>query len=407
MRDEAPEVRAQGDLPTPSRGPGTTPGPQEAYSAECRALILDEIRRLIPVDGELGAALYAPMLEYPLRAAKALRPAICIATCRALGGSLESVLPSAAVMELYHNAFLIHDDVEDGSEQRRDGPTLHARYGIPIAMNVGDAMLALALRPLLDNTRTLGLGKALRILDAVAHMAKVSAEGQAVELDWVRHHRWEQRDEDYLFMVERKTTWYTFATPLRVGAIVAGADAGCLDALLGLALPLGAAFQIQDDVLNLLPDEGGYGKERCGDLWEGKHTLILLRTLQCCTPEERGRAVGIRARPRPPTSGADLRSAGQAIVARLVREASLDDAERACVGAFLRGDAGGAKTAEDVDFLRALIERHDGIGYASRVAHRLAAEAGERMNRLMEFMPPSVHRDFLEWVVGYVVDRSR
>ena len=91
-------------------------------------------------------------MEYPLREAKGLRPALCIATCRALGGSLEAVLPSAAVLELYHNAFLIHDDVEDGSERRRGMPTLHRDHGAPIAINVGDAMLGLALSPLLDNT---------------------------------------------------------------------------------------------------------------------------------------------------------------------------------------------------------------------------------------------------------------
>jgi geranylgeranyl diphosphate synthase type II len=88
------------------------------------------------------------MLDYPLREAKALRPAMCIATCRALGGSTEGVLQSATVLELYHNAFLIHDDVEDESEKRRDGTTLHRAHGVPVAINVGDGMLALALEPL-------------------------------------------------------------------------------------------------------------------------------------------------------------------------------------------------------------------------------------------------------------------
>ena len=85
--------------------------------------------------------LFNLMLDYPLRDAKALRPALCIATCRALGGQLEEVLPSAAVLEFFHNAFLIHDDIEDQSELRRGAPTLHYAHGVPIAVNVGDAML--------------------------------------------------------------------------------------------------------------------------------------------------------------------------------------------------------------------------------------------------------------------------
>ena len=104
-----------------------------AYLDEARALVIDEIRRWIPEDDRFRDVLYAPLLDYPLRPAKALRPALCIATCRALGGSLEAVLPTAAVLELYHNAFLIHDDVEDGSEKRRDADTLHRAHGVPIA----------------------------------------------------------------------------------------------------------------------------------------------------------------------------------------------------------------------------------------------------------------------------------
>src|SRR5689334_4096410 len=94
----------------------------DAYLADCRELTVRELRTIIPTGGRYGSVLYDLMLEYPLREAKALRPALCIATCRALGGSLEAVLRSAAILELYHNAFLIHDDVEDGSEHRRDRP---------------------------------------------------------------------------------------------------------------------------------------------------------------------------------------------------------------------------------------------------------------------------------------------
>src|SRR5579862_5955466 len=89
-----------------------------AYLTDCRELTLAEIRALLPRGTSCKSPLYDLVLDYPLRDAKALRPALCIAVCRCLGGNLDAVLRSAAVLELYHNAFLIHDDVEDGSEFR-------------------------------------------------------------------------------------------------------------------------------------------------------------------------------------------------------------------------------------------------------------------------------------------------
>lgn len=122
---------------------------------------LGELEALIPARRDLDehAGLYDLVLDYPLREAKGLRQFLSIVTCRALGGLLDAVLRSAAVLELYHNAFLVHDDVEDGSELRRGASTLHHAHGVPIAVNVGDAMFALSLRPLLENIEIIGLGR--------------------------------------------------------------------------------------------------------------------------------------------------------------------------------------------------------------------------------------------------------
>jgi geranylgeranyl diphosphate synthase, type II len=156
----------------------------ERYLDECRALVMDEIQEIVP-NNRFRPILYDLVLDYPLRSGKAFRPALCIATCRALGGRLEDVLHTAAVLELFHNAFLVHDDIEDGSLMRRGQPALHQDYGVPIAINVGDSIFALCLQPLLDNTRLLGLGKALHILQIIITMARESVEGQAMELDWI------------------------------------------------------------------------------------------------------------------------------------------------------------------------------------------------------------------------------
>jgi geranylgeranyl diphosphate synthase type II len=201
------------------------------YMDECRELVVAEIRDILPKTDRYRSVLYDLILDYPLREAKAIRPSLCVATCRGLGGRMEAVLRSAAVLEFYHNAFLVHDDVEDGSEFRRDLPTLHRTHGVPIAVNVGDAMLALALEPLLENMASLGLGKAIRVLQLVGRMARETAEGQALELGWIRTREWTLTDTDYLRMVYKKTSWYTFVAPMLAGAIVAGAEPACLLAL--------------------------------------------------------------------------------------------------------------------------------------------------------------------------------
>src|SRR5215207_1920314 len=256
------------------------------YLALCKDACDREIQRLYGPGEEASNSLYDLILDYPLRGGKALRPALSIATCLGLGGHLEAVLPTAATLELYHNAFLIHDDIEDESWWRRGKPTLHIDHGIPVAVNVGDAMLSLSLQPLLDNVERVGLGPALRILRAVAHMTRQTVEGQAIELEWVRSNTWQLDDADYLEMVELKTSWYSFITPLQVGALAAGAAPEQLAPLESLGRHLGAAFQITDDLLNLRADPEDYGKEIGGDLWEGKRTLILLRALRSAESED-------------------------------------------------------------------------------------------------------------------------
>jgi len=379
-----------------------------AYLEECRHLALDAIRTIIPRDTAYGPVLYELMLDYPLRSAKALRPALCMATCRALGGRLEAVLRSAAVLEFYHNAFLIHDDVEDGSHRRRDRPTLHELHGAPIAINVGDAMLSLALQPLLDNMGTLGLGKALRILQTVARMTRETAEGQAIELRWVRRGCWQLSDADYVVMVQKKTGWYTFAAPMVIGGIVAGVPASRLTELRRFATALGTGFQIHDDVLNLIGAESLYGKEIGGDLWEGKHTLILLHALRRASADERARALAIirKRRPaaRPRRGDADgLRR----LVAGLRARRHVTAAGQRALERALHGPASGVKTEADVRFLRGLIDRHGSIPYARRVARRWAERARRRLAGIERWMPPSVHRDFIRGLVDFVVTRER
>ncbi|MGH3784669.1 MAG: FAD-dependent oxidoreductase, partial [Pseudonocardiaceae bacterium] len=240
--------------------------------------------------------LYDLVRDFVAQPSKGLRPALCLATCRAYGGSTEAALPSAAGLELLHNAFLVHDDLEDGSLSRRGQTTMHRRVGIPLAVNAGDAMNALSMRLFRRNLVHLEPEVALRIVDEVDHLLVESLEGQAIELGWMRDNEWGVGTGDYLRMVLKKTAWYSFIHPMRIGALVAGADDD-LDRFNRFGFLLGAAFQIQDDVLNLVGSYSRYGKEIAGDLCEGKRTLVLSHAFARATPSERSRLQDLFSRP--------------------------------------------------------------------------------------------------------------
>ena len=128
--------------------------------------------------------LHDLLTDYPRRGGKMMRPSICIANARAFGARMEDGVKSAAAVEILHNALLIHDDIQDESEVRRGHPTLHALHSVALAINAGDAMLLLAMRPLLDNIPSLGSHVSMRILEETQAMARETAEGRiAVFID--------------------------------------------------------------------------------------------------------------------------------------------------------------------------------------------------------------------------------
>lgn len=291
------------------------------YDAGLVASVLDQARR--DVWGELErliadrrrtgyGPLYDLVAEYPFREGKGLRPAICLATCRAVGGHTDQALPSATALELYHNAFLVHDDVEDGSDLRRGGTTLLASHGAPVAVNVGDATNVLAMGPLLDNVAAIGVRKALLVFREVERMARESVEGQAIELGWIADQEFALEDRDYVRMVYKKTCWYTVIAPLRIGVICGSApgtptalDATLCD-LVELGFLAGVAFQVQDDLLNLLAETAVYGKEAAGDLWEGKRTVMLLHFIRTAEEPARERALALLITPRSEKPAAEV-----------------------------------------------------------------------------------------------------
>lgn len=237
------------------------------------------------------------MQEYPKRMGKGLRGGFCVLAAEAFGGRREDTLISAAALELFQNWVLIHDDIEDGSDMRRGEKSLHEKYGIPLALNAGDGLTNKMWELLLSNRKKLGSERAFQILEEFVGMINETVAGQHIDLTWVEEGRWNLTEEDYFRMCRCKTARYTGVTPMRIGAFIAGCpEKG--ERLDEFGFHFGIAFQIHDDLLNLVGNEETYGKEIAGDLQEGKRTLILIHLLNHCRKEEREKVIEILSQDR-------------------------------------------------------------------------------------------------------------
>jgi geranylgeranyl diphosphate synthase type II len=189
-------------------------------------------------------------------------------------------------------------------------------------------------------------------------------EGQAIELGWRRDNALDVDEADYLRMVLKKTCWYTTIWPSRVGALIGTRSAAELDRFVRFGFFLGAAFQIQDDLLNLLGDPARYGKEIGGDVWEGKRTIMLIHLLGAATTVERERLVAFLARAR---------------------------AER---------------TAADVAWVRDRMDVHGSIEHGRQVAHALAGAALHEFDAVYGGLPDTRDRRFVHGLVTWVLERA-
>jgi geranylgeranyl diphosphate synthase, type II len=243
--------------------------------------------------------LYKMMRDYPNRPGKMIRSKLLVASCLAHGGNLKSALPLAAALELFQNWVLIHDDIEDDSDERRGKPALHRLHPVSLSINAGDA-LHVYMWQVVHQSGVPGA------FEEFLEMIHQTAEGQHIDLGWVEAKRWDITQTDYLELVKRKTARYTVVSPFKLGALAAGCapDPRLTDA----GLDLGIAFQIRDDVLNLTGDFAMYGKEIAGDLLEGKRTLMLVHLLEYADPVTRARVVATleRARADKPQSEIDF-----------------------------------------------------------------------------------------------------
>ena len=349
---------------------GQAPGAASRDGAEPAAslahyghVVGEELRRFVLADIPVDY-LTVPLADYPSRGSKALRPSLCLATCEAFGGRLADALPSATAIELLHNAFLIHDDIEDESLLRRGEATLHRRYGTPLALNAGDALALLSVAALRENFDRLGPRLAEKVMLEFDFMSRQTVAGQALELGWRRDNLLNLEPDDYLDLIMKKTCWYTTVLPLRVGALTGSWGSADLDAMITFGLHLGAAFQIRDDILNLVGDPAKYGKERLGDLVEGKRTLMLIHLL-----------------------------------------AAADEPDRRWVRSYLARSAS-ARQPEETLRLFDLMVSYGSISFASEFASGVARRAQAAMDYAFAGLPDTRAKRFLRDLVPFMVERT-
>jgi geranylgeranyl pyrophosphate synthase len=304
----------------------------------------------------LNKGVFEPFWDLADRGGKRWRPALMLMIYEALGGDPKEIAPLAVIPEAIHNGTLAVDDVEDGSEFRRGKPCIHRIYGEDIAINMGNTMYYLPL--LVLNEVAIPDEKKLKILEEYVRMMIRLSLGQAMDIAWHRGIVKEVNESQYLQMTLFKTGALAgFAA--KMAAIMADAPEERARMIQRFAELIAVAFQIQDDILNLVGDEAKYGKEIGGDITEGKRTLMVIHALRNLPADEAERLRRIL----------DMRTGDK----RLIMEA--------------------------ID----LMKKAGSMDYARKVSEELAMEALEALRR---GLPKSESRRKLEVLAEFLIRRE-
>ena len=248
------------------------------------AQIDGEMSRVLDERGGHARALYE-MLAYHLgldgeeaARGKRLRPLLGLLAYHSLTGDYEAALPGAAAVELGHNFSLVHDDIEDGDLERRHRPTLWAIWGIPLAINAGDALFALsrlALYKLLEDG--FSERRVLELMRVYDETCLALCEGQFLDISFERLDN--VTVEAYLEMIGKKTA-ALLGSSVQAGAILATDDPAIVEAYRRFGYDLGMAFQMADDVKGTFWASAESGKPEAGDVRKRKKTLPIVWALE-------------------------------------------------------------------------------------------------------------------------------
>ena len=347
------------------------------FLAKHKPSVEAEIEKYIPrkattgwIEGALGKTLFEldleaytaganePIWDLLDRGGKRFRPILTCICAEAVGGDWNDGLKVAPMVELIHNGTLMQDDVEDDSAARRGQPCTHHKFGVDTAVNTGTIMFYWPMAKILENEFNLSEEKRLKIYDLYVKELLRVCSGQVWDIAW-HHGGFTPNEKQYLNMCLSKTGVLTkFACQL--GAIMGNSTNEQYEALGKFGQIIGVGFQIQDDILELTECDFQEKKGSvCGDIHEGKRTLMVIRTLEKATPDESKRLIQI-----------------------------LD-----------------SHTNDDEELKEALkiIHAYDGIEYSRKKAEELVTIAWEEINSVLdETNAKNVLKKFAE----YLVDRK-
>ncbi|MFH1222203.1 MAG: polyprenyl synthetase family protein [Candidatus Micrarchaeota archaeon] len=300
--------------------------------------------------------IYGPLMPFIRRGGKRIRPLLSLLCFRAFSGKeYEQLKRTAAIIEMFHNFTLIHDDIEDDSKFRRGEPTLHISHGIAMALNSGDALYTLIWHEL--SALKMEPAKLVEVMKMCSGGFTEVVDGQGIEIYWERNNQFNISEADYYNMIEKKTA-ALIGLSCRIGAYLAGATEKEQDEVESYGRKIGIAFQIYDDVLNVSGNFEKYKKEIGGDITEGKRTLMVIKTLASASKQE----------------------------AEQLKKTLSSHSDR----------------KEDIDRIIALMKKYDAIEFASDKAKELVAAAKEDV----KLLKPSKYKDALVAVADFVITRE-
>jgi geranylgeranyl diphosphate synthase, type I len=260
--------------------------------------IEDEMRSVIGERDGNARPLYE-MLSYHLGLdqtegprGKRLRPLLGLLAFKSLGGEYRKTLPAAAAVELGHNFSLVHDDIEDSDRERRHRPTLWALWGVPLAINAGDALFALSRLALyrLMKEEEYEPQKLLDVMHVYDETCLALCEGQYLDISFER--RTDVTVDEYLEMISKKTAALIGAS-IETGAMMASDDPQVIDSFHRLGRDLGMAFQIADDLKGSFWASADSGKSAAGDIRRRKKTYPVVWAMQHAAPEDVERLIAV------------------------------------------------------------------------------------------------------------------
>lgn len=227
----------------------------------------------LALKGRNPSSLYEPASYILESSGKRLRPLLVLLSAKAVGGKINNFYNAALSVEMLHNFTLVHDDIMDNADLRRGNLTIHKKYNLNTAILTGDILAAVAYEFLLKDCKV----NAKKALDSFTKGLVEVCEGQSLDTEFET--RKNVSLPEYIYMIEKKTAALARMC-CELGAYLANGSNEDIKALSNYGKYLGIAFQIQDDLLDIMADKFEFGKRIGGDLIEGKKTFLFIEALE-------------------------------------------------------------------------------------------------------------------------------